>query len=402
MPSPLIHPFAPPRRTDFINLVGGKGAVVWDSDGNRYVDGIASLWYQNIGYGREEMVEAITRQASKLSATNIFDDLTNETTEAAAEKIAGMSPMGPSRVFFGSSGSEAVDSAMKIARIAQREAGRPQKHIIVSRERGYHGTNYGGTSVQGLPLNREGFGPYVGGVINVPADNPEAMAAVFDEHGDEIAAVISEPVQGAGGVWPAPPGYLDGLRRLCDTHGAYLIFDEVITGFGRTGQWFGAQHYGVTPDLITFAKAVTSGYVPFSGVIVGPEVTAALEANEGFVFRHGYTYSGHPLGAAAALTSIGIQEREGLPARAIMIGEQLKAGLDSMKADGLVTDVRGVGAVWGVTVPEGVDAVGTRKKCQAMGVIVRPLGDQIALCPPLVITGDEIDQILDALAASLG
>ncbi len=402
MRSPLIHPFCAPRRDNFINLVGGKGAVVWDANGKEYVDGIASLWYQNIGYGREEMVEAIARQASKLSATNIFDDLTTEAAEAAAAKIAGMSPMGPSRVFFGSSGSEAVDSSMKIARIAQREAGNPQKHIIVSRERGYHGTNYGGTSVQGLPLNREGYGPYVGGVICVPADNPEAMAAVFDEHGDEIAAVISEPVQGAGGVWPAPPGYLEGVRRLCDAHGAYLIFDEVITGFGRTGRWFGAEYYGVIPDLITFAKAVTSGYVPFSGVIVGPKVTAALEANEGFVFRHGYTYSGHPLGAAAALTSIGIQEREGLPERATLIGEQLQAGLESMKADGLVSDVRGVGAVWGVSVPEGVDAPSIRVKCLEKGVIVRPLGEQLALCPPLVITGDQIDQILDAMAEALG
>jgi adenosylmethionine-8-amino-7-oxononanoate aminotransferase len=257
---------------------------------------MASLWYVNVGHGRAEIADAIAAQAKKLAAYHTFDPFTNPPAEELAAKIAELSPFESPRVFFGSSRSEAVDTAMKIARIAHREAGRPEKQIIVSRERGYHGTNYGGTSLQGIPPNREGFGPLVPGVINVVADDDEAMKRVFAEHGDEIAAVVTEPIQGASGVWPAHEGYLSHLRDLCDEYGAYLIFDEVITGFGRTGEWFGSQFYGVTPDLITFAKAVTSGYVPLSGVIVGETVMAALEANEGFTLRTGYTYSAHPVG----------------------------------------------------------------------------------------------------------
>jgi adenosylmethionine-8-amino-7-oxononanoate aminotransferase len=300
MPSAFLHPFTPPRKDDFVSIVSGKGAVVWDDAGRDYIDGMASLWYVNIGHGREEMATAIAEQARTLAAYHTFDPFTTPAAEDAAAKISGLSPFDAGRVFFGTSGSEAVDTAMKLARVAQREAGNPHKQIIVSRERGYHGTNYGGTSVQGIAPNREGWGSLIPDVINVVADDDEAMKRVFAQHGDEIAAVITEPVQGAGGVWPPPPGYLSHLRDLCDTYGAYLIHDEVITGFGRLGTWFGSQFYDVTPDMITFAKGVTSGYVPFSGVIVGPSVRAGLEANEGFILRTGYTYSGHPTGAVAA------------------------------------------------------------------------------------------------------
>ena len=397
MPSPFLHPFTPPRKDRFLTIVGGKDAVVWDDAGHEYIDGMASLWYVNVGHGRAEMAEAIAAQAKQLAAYHAFDPFTNEPAEAAATKIADLSPYEGARVFFGTSGSEAVDTAMKLARIAQREAGHPEKTIVVSRERGYHGTNYGGTSLQGIAPNREGFGPLVPGVMNVVADDEEEMKRVFADHGDEIAAVITEPVQGAGGVWPPPPGYLQYLRDLCDTYGAYLIHDEVITGFGRLGEWFGSQFYGVTPDMITFAKAVTSGYVPFSGVIVGPDVVASLEANEGFLLRTGYTYSGHPLGAVAALKSIEIQEREGLLARAIAIGTRLEHGLGELHRDGLVTNVRGDGAVWGVSLPDGVDAVATRDTLLDEGVIVRPLPPHLLMCPPLVITDDQIDQIVTAM-----
>ena len=227
------------------------------------------------------------------------------------------------------------------------------------------------------------------------------MKQIFADHGDEIAAVITEPVQGAGGVWPAQPGYLQHLRDLCDTYGAYLIHDEVVTGFGRLGEWFGSQFYGVIPDMITFAKAATSGYVPFSGVIVGPAVKDALEANEGFVLRTGYTYSGHPLGAVAALKAIEIQEREGLLGRVPGIGARLQDGLSGLLADGLVTNVRGEGAVWGVTLPDGVDAVETRDRVLAEGVIVRPLPPYLLMCPPLVITDDQIDQIVGGMRTVL-
>jgi adenosylmethionine-8-amino-7-oxononanoate aminotransferase len=393
-----LHPFTPPRKKEFLSIARGSGALVYDEDGKEYVDGMASLWYVNVGHGRAEVADAIAEQARELAGYHTFDPFTNPRAEELATKIAELSPYDNPRVFFGSSGSEAVDTAMKIARIAHREAGRTEKTIVVSRERGYHGTNYGGTSLQGIPPNREGFGPLVPGVINVVADDDEAMKKVFAEHGDEIAAVITEPIQGAGGVWPPPEGYLSHLRDLCDAYGAYLIFDEVITGFGRTGEWFGAQFYGVTPDIITFAKAVSSGYVPLSGVIVGEKVMDGLEANEGFVLRTGYTYSAHPVACAAALKCIEIQEEEGLLARATAIGERLSAGLRTMLADGLLVDVRGDGAVWAISVPDGVDVVAVRNALLEEGVIIRPIPpNHMSMCPPLVISDEQIDKIVTSI-----
>ena len=398
MSSSFLHPFTPPRKTEFISITGGRGALVFDSNGNEYIDGMASLWYSNVGHGREEIAEVIADQARRLAAYHTFDPFTNPPTEQLATKIAELSPFDAPRVFFGSSGSEAVDTAMKLARISHQEAGRSEKQIIVSRERGYHGTNYGGTSVQGIAPNRAGFGPLVPGIINVAADDDEAMKRVFAEHGDEIAAVITEPIQGAGGVWPPPEGYLSHLRDLCDAYGAFLIFDEVITGFGRTGEWFGSQFYGVTPDMITFAKAVSSGYVPLSGVIVGPAVLAGLEANEGFVLRTGYTYSGHPIACAAALKCIEIQEEEGLLERATAIGERLSTGLRALQEEGLLTDVRGEGAVWGVSVLDGVDVVARRDALMRKGVIIRPIPpNHFTMCPPFVITDEQIDKIVSSL-----
>jgi len=401
MPSSFLHPFTRPLRDDFVSITDGKGALVYDDQGKEYIDGMGSLWYANIGYGREEVAEVIAEQAKRLGAYHTFDPFTNPPAEQAAAKIVELSPYDEARVFFGSSGSEAVDTAMKMARISQRQLGHPEKQIIVSRERGYHGTNYGGTSVQGIPPNRDGFGPLVPGIINVVADDDEAMKKIFAEHGDEIAAVITEPIQGAGGVWPPPPGYLSHLRDLCDTYGAFLIHDEVITGFGRTGKWFGSQFYGVTPDMITFAKGVTSGYVPLSGVIVGPAVLAGLEADEDFILRTGYTYSGHHLACVAALKCIEIQEREGLLARATAIGARLSAGLNELRDEGLLLDVRGEGAVWGITLLDGVDVGAVRDALLELGVIIRPIPPHMSMCPPLVITDEQIDAMVSALRTVL-
>ncbi len=397
----FLHPFTPPTRTEFITIVGGDGAVVWDDQGRRYIDGLASLWYVNVGHGRRELIDAIGAQASRLATYHTFDPFTNEPADRLAERIAAIAPMPDARVFFGNSGSEAVDTAMKLARLLHRLEGRPERQVIISREHGYHGTNYGGTSAQGLPLNREGWGPLVGEVINVPADNLEAVARVFSERAGEVAAVLTEPVQGAGGVFPPPEGYLEGLRRLCDRHGALLIMDEVITGFGRLGRWFGSEYYGVEPDLVTFAKAVTSGYVPLSGVIVGRRVRAALESDPEFMLRHGYTYSGHPLACAAGLANLDVHEAEGLVERAVHVGRRLSDGLQSLYADGMVSDVRGVGAVWAVGLPEGREAPEVRGRMIDRGVIVRPLGDSLAICPPLVIGDQQIDTIVDVLAEVL-
>jgi adenosylmethionine-8-amino-7-oxononanoate aminotransferase len=400
-PSAFLHPFSPPTRADYITVAGGEGAEIWDDQGNRYIDGMASLWYMNVGHGHPRMVQAIVRQAERLASYHTFAPFSNEPAERLAEKIASISPFDRARVFLATSGSEAVDTAIKIARAAQRLSGHEEKTIVVSREHGYHGTNFGGTSAQGIPANREGWGPVVGDVAPVAVGDLEAITREFDRHGDRIAAVLTEPLQGAGGVYPPPEGFLDGLRRLCDEHGAYLIFDEVITGFGRMGEWFGAQHYGVTPDMVTFAKAVSSGYVPLGGVIVGPAVAGALESDETFLLRHGYTYSGHPIAAAAGFEAISIQEDEGLVQRAPHIGRRLKAGLDALLADGLVTEVRGDRAIWAVELPESKMAASVRDEILHNGVILRPLGNALAMCPPLVITDGQIDRMVDAMAEVL-
>ena len=401
MPSPFLHPFAKPSREQFITIARGKGALLWDADGHELIDGMASLWYCAIGHGRQEMADAIAAQAGTLAAYSCFDPFTNAPADELAEKLRTIAPMPEARVFFTSSGSEAVDSAMKLARVAQIQSGHPERMLIISRTRGYHGVAYGGTSAQGIAPNREGFGPLLPDVVQVPADDLEALATLMAERGNEVAAVIAEPIQGAGGVFPPTEGYLAGLRRLCDQHGAFLIFDEVITGYGRLGTWFAAHHYGVRPDLVTFAKAITSGYIPLGGVFVGPAVRAGLEADPDFFLRHGFTYSGHPTACAAALKNLEIIEREGLLERAVHVGARLGTGLSALAADGIVASARGEVAVWAVAHHPGVDPTAVRDRMLAAGVITRAVGtDTNTFCPPLVITDEQIDRIVDALAAA--
>ena len=402
MVSAFLHPFAKPTRTDFRTIVSGVGARVTDSEGRDYIDAMASLWYCTVGHGRHEIADALAAQASTLAGYSTFDPFTNDVAEELAERLTRIAPMPESRVFFCSSGSEAVDTAMKLARLAHVQAGRPERTVIISRQRGYHGTAYGGTSAQGIPPNREGYGPLVGDVIQVPADDVEALATTMSHRGDTIAAVLVEPVQGAGGVFPPTEGYLEDVRRLCDRHGAFLIYDEVISGFGRLGHWFAAHRFGVRPDLVTFAKAVTSGYVPLGGVFVGPEVRHPLEADPNFFLRTGFTYSGHPLACRAALVNLDIVEREGLVDRAHHVGRRLSAGLHSLAADGLVAEVRGDGAVWAVAQNPGVDPMVVRDRMLDMGVITRAVGtDTNTFCPPLVIDDSDVDRIIDVLTQAV-
>ena len=402
MASAFLHPFAKPTKSDFITLVRGQGAVVYDDRGNEYVDGMASLWYCAAGHGRSDIADAIGRQARTLAAYSTFDPFTNAPAEQLAEVLVDIAPMADSRVFFTSSGSEAVDTAMKLSRLAHIQAGHPERTLIISRQRGYHGTAYGGTSAQGIAPNREGYAPYVGDVVQVPADDVEALASLMSERASTIAAVLVEPLQGAGGVFPPSEGYLESVRRLCDQHGAHLIYDEVISGFGRLGHWFAAHRYGVRPDMVTFAKAVTSGYQPLGGVFVGPMVRDALERDPNFFLRTGFTYSGHPTACAAALANLDIMKREGLVQRATTVGRRLSEGLASLAADGTVASVRGDGAVWAVGHHPGIDAFAVRDAMLERGVITRAIGaDTNAFCPPLMIADAQVDRIVDALADSM-
>lgn len=402
MVSAFLHPFAKPTRDDFITLVRGKGSLVFDRHGKQYIDAMASLWYCAVGHGRSEIAEAIKIQAETLEAYSTFDPFTNQPAEELATALASLSPLPDSRIFFTSSGSEAVDTAMKLARLAHGRLGHGDRSLIISRERGYHGTAYGGTSAQGIPPNREGYGPLVGDVVQVPADDVEALSTTMAQHGERIAAVIIEPLQGAGGVFPPKEGYLAAVRRLCDQHGALLIFDEVITAFGRLGSWFAAAHYAVEPDLITFAKAVTSGYQPLGGVVVGPRVRAALENDPSFFLRTGFTYSGHPTACAAALANLRILEEERLLYRSVIIGTRLANGLKSLEDDGLVASVRGEGCVWAISHHPGTDPVVVRDAMLAEGIITRAIGaDANTFCPPFVTTDEQIDQIVDTLVTVL-
>jgi putrescine aminotransferase len=400
---PFLHPFAKPTRPAFTVIQRGEGALVWDADGNEYVDAMASLWYCAVGHGRTEIADAVGAQLGTIAAYSCFEPFSNAPADALAELLVGLTPIPDARVFFCGSGSEAIDTAIKLSRLAQIMAGHPERTLVISRARGYHGTNLGGTSAQGIPLNRDGWGPLVPDVVQVPSDDTEALAVLMADRAGEIAAVITEPVQGAGGVFPPVEGYLEDVRRLCDRHGALLVFDEVITGFGRLGHWFAADRYGVVPDLTTFAKAVTSGYQPLGGVFVGPAVRGPLESDPAYILRHGYTYSGHPAACAAGLANLAIMEREGLVARAGTIGPRLGAGLEALAADGVIDHARGDGAVWAAGLRPDQDAMAVRDRMFADGVITRAIGtDTLTFCPPLVITEEQVDRIVDVLAKASG
>jgi adenosylmethionine-8-amino-7-oxononanoate aminotransferase len=396
----FLHPFADPAKDEaaYINIVRAEGAEIFDDTGKAYIDAMASLWYCQVGHGRREIIDAIAAQLSTLDVYNTFDPFTNDRAATAAEMIAERSPMPDGRVFLSCSGSEAVDTALKLARLVQQRRGPAERQIIVRRTRGYHGTNFGGTSAQGIAPNRDGWGDLVPHFVEVDPDDIEAMATLFADHGERIAAVITEPVQGAGGVFPPPEGYLAGVRRLCDDNGALLIFDEVICGFGRTGCWFGAQTFGVTPDLITFAKGVTSGYQPVSGVIVGRGVADELESM-GTMLRTGYTYSGNPAGAAAVIANLELMDAEGLVERANHLGVLFDAGLGALAADGTIEHHAGIGGVWAVEL--GRDSIPVRNEIIANGVILRAIGTRLAICPPLTTTDAQVATIIDTLRAAL-
>ncbi|MBT95624.1 MAG: aspartate aminotransferase family protein [Acidimicrobiaceae bacterium] len=397
MTSALLHPFSKPSSNNFRTLVRSEGVRVWDNEGNEYIDGLGSLWYCQVGHNRTELIQAITSQLETLSSYHTFAPMGSQISDQAAERIRSVSPFPDGRVFLCSSGSESVDSAIKIMRKVAILRDEPERQIILRRARGYHGVNIGGTTLQGIPANREGWGDLLPRVLEIDPTNIESAASIFKEHGNNIAGVITEAVQGAGGVFPPPEGFLEGLRRLCDDNGSLLVFDEVITGFGRTGNWFASDTYNVKPDLITFAKGVTSGYQPMGGVLVNRTICDLFEQDPDFVFMHGYTYSGHPAACAAAIANIDLIEKEGLVERAKHIGGRISQGLEALKSDGLLSEVRGVGAIWagqiaGATTEQGI---AVRDKMTEKGVICRAINGALAFCPPLIIEDTDIDQMID-------
>ncbi|MDE0133752.1 MAG: aminotransferase class III-fold pyridoxal phosphate-dependent enzyme [Acidimicrobiaceae bacterium] len=396
----LIHPYSIVGRSEneFIRIVSGEGVKLTDDAGNEYIDGLASLWLCQIGHGNRTVIDAIGAQLDQLATYNTFEPFSNGPAVELAEMVRARSQHPDGRVFLACSGSEAVDTALKFARRIHHLKGDTDRQIIVRRSAGYHGVNVGGTSVQGGAAYREGWGDLMPHVVEIPNDDVEPAAQLFAEQGERIAAVISEPIQGAGGVVPPPSGYFEGLRRLCTEHGALLIFDEVICGFGRTGSWFAGQTFGVAPDMFTFAKGVTSGYIPLAGVLVSRDIADLLEADE-TKFMHGYTYSGHPTACAAGIANIGVIESEGLVDRAHEIGDRMEEGFLALQGDGMIDSYRGLGGIWACDL--GRDATEAKEAFLKRGVITRSIGNALAFCPPLIITDDEIGQLFDRLDDAL-
>jgi putrescine---pyruvate transaminase len=410
----MWNPFAsmPNVATHAVQIVRGQGATVYDAEGRAYLDAIASLWYCNVGHGRVELGDAAAAQMHQLAAYQTYEVFSNAPAEALAERVAALVPISDAKVFFTpGGGSDAVDTAAKLVRAYWRAVGQPAKQVIVGRSHAYHGVNAYGTSLGGIPLNAEPFGQLVPQVEHVPWDDAAALAKLIDNVGaDRVGAFICEPVVGAGGVYFPPEGYLADVQQICRDAGVLFIADEVITGFGRTGAWFGSQRYGIEPDMMTVAKGLTSGYLPLGAVIVSPRVAEPFwHAGSAEIFRHGYTYSGHPTACAVGLANLDIVEREQLVSRVRELEPALAAALAPLAGHELVSEVRtGAGLLAGIeiapSVREADPALAARVVTAARerGVITRLLrGVALQISPPFVISAAELHQLAEVLTAAL-
>jgi putrescine aminotransferase len=394
-----------------VMITGGEGSTVRDSEGRSYLDALASLWYVNVGYGRAELAEAAVAQMRELAAFQTFGDFTSGPAEALARRVADLAPMPGAKVIFTpGGGSDAVDTAAKLARAYWRAAGQPGRQVTISRTHAYHGMNAYGTTLGGIPANWDPQVPLVGGVVHVAWDDPAALDKTITELGAEnVAAFFCEPVIGAGGVYPPPDGYLQAVREICRRHDVLYISDEVITGYGRTGEWFASGRFGLDPDMITTAKGLSSGYAPIGAVIVGPRVAEPFWRGQGEWFRHGYTYSGHTTCCAVALANLSLIEREGLVARVAELEPVLERTLAPLADLPLVDEVRaGTGLLAGVEIAAAARAddpgLGARLVggIRDRGVITRLVGGTaLQVSPPFVITAAEIARIAEVFADAL-
>jgi putrescine aminotransferase len=421
MSTRLWHPFADMAvvKDAEVVIARGQGARVWDEDSREYIDARGGLWYCAVGHGRAELADAAAAQMRLLAAYDTFDRLANRPALELAERVSELAPFAGGAVFFTSGGSEAVDTAAKLARRYWHALGRPEKQIIVHRQHAYHGMNAYGTSLAGIPSNREGFGTLIPDVASVSHDDPADLAAFLAEHGDRVAAFIGEPVIGAGGILHPPAGYWAEVQALCRSHDVLLVADEVITGFGRTGRWFGVEHFGAVPDVITFGKGIGGGVIPLSGMVASRRVREVFEASPSG-FSYGHTFSGNPLGCAVGCEVIDIIEQEGLLEAATTKGERLRSRLDElMLRHSIVHEVRGLGLLRGIELrrPDGSRFPAEMGVCSRVSAEAKrrglmiyscptPVGteqmDALLLAPPLIISDFEIDEVAELLDASLG
>jgi putrescine---pyruvate transaminase len=402
----LWHPFADMGAVRGAELVLERGEDVWvfDADGTRYLDATASLWYCNVGHGRPEIAAAVAAQMQRLEAYSAFGDFVSPPARELAQRLADLAPMDGARVFLGSGGGDAVDTAAKLARRFWIESGVPERMHLVVRSHGYHGTHGFGTSLAGIEANRSSWGPLVPEIGVVEHDSLEALRAYVERVGsDRVAAIFVEPVIGAGGVRPPVPGYVEGVAELCRETGALFVCDTVICGFGRLGTWYGIERWDVEPDMITFAKGVTSGYLPLGGVAVAGRVAEPFWAQAGGpVFRHGATYAGHATCCAAALANLDLLERDGLYRRGEELEDDLHDALQALAGHELVAEVRGgVGLLGAVALRPGIAPPAIALLARKAGVLVRPLGDGVAVSPPLTATPEHFELIVEALSTAL-
>jgi beta-alanine--pyruvate transaminase len=402
-------------------LARAEGMFYWTADGRQVLDGTAGLWCVNAGHCRPKIVEAVRRQVGEMDFAPTFQ-MGHPIAFEFAARLAGVAPPGFSRVFFTNSGSESADTALKIALAYHRARGEAGRYRLIGRERGYHGVNFGGMAVGGITANKKMFGPGVAGVDHIRhthdlsrnsfskgqpvhgAEFAEELERLCLRHDPStIAAVIVEPLAGSAGVLVPPAGYLERLREICTRHGILLIFDEVITGFGRLGKPFGSQRFGVMPDLFTTAKGLTNGTVPMGAVFIKDSIYEAfMQGPAGIELFHGYTYSGHPVACAAGIGTLDTYEEEGLLTRAASLDKYWEDAAHALKGTRHVIDIRNCGLIAGIELEPRPGAPGARGyeafvKAFEDGVLIRVTGDTIALSPPLIIEKPQIDRLFDTV-----
>jgi 4-aminobutyrate--pyruvate transaminase len=431
----LLHPYSSAvalRDTGVQMIERGEGIRVYDTAGRPFIEALAGLWCCGLGFGNGELIEAARLQMERLPYYHLFGGKSHEPAVELAEKIKAIAPGRMARVIYQSSGSEANDTQVKLAWYFNNALGRPQKKKIIARVRGYHGVTIVSGSLTGLPYNHRDFDLPVDRIRHTgtphhwkcaePGETEEDFSsrlaseldALIETEGPEtVAAFIAEPVMGAGGVIVPPKGYFEAIMPVCRKHDVLMISDEVICGFARTGQWFGAQTLGYEPTSMSMAKQMTGGYFPLSAVAMNAEVAEAIEANTGRIgtFGHGYTYGGHPVGCAVGVRAIEIYERMDAPARVRALAQRFRAHLDRLGQHPLVGEARSLGLMGALELAPGKSRdgfaspgkVGARASLELVerGVISRALGDTLAFCPPMTITEDEIDEMFAPVEAAL-
>jgi putrescine---pyruvate transaminase len=395
-----------------VTIVGGEACTVYDDSGRSYLDAIASLWYCNIGHGRTEIADAAAAQMRELAAYQTYEPFSNRPAEALAERVASLVPVPDAKVFFTpGGGSDAIDTAAKLTRAYWRAVGQPAKQVIIGRTYAYHGVNAFGTSLGGIPANTDPFGPLVTLVEHVAWDDAGALAKLIEQIGPErVAAFFCEPVIGAGGVYFPPDGYLNQVQQICREQDVLFVADEVITGFGRAGDWFGSARWGLEPDMMILAKGLTSGYLPLGAVVTGRRVAEPFwRPGSSESFRHGYTYAAHPTACAVGLANLDILVREDLVARVRQLESALTSALAPLTRHELVAEVRtGAGLLGAVEITAAARerdpglAARLVTSIRERGVLTRLLrGVALQVSPPFVITPAELDHIGEVFAAAL-